>query len=118
LKLRWKQARQELAAAGAPDEVSDLLGERLAESDGRGGRIGRLLVASIGEAGARLVADIGLPEPPDELVARWCPVPDLTPLVRSGSRHPRHLRVTVDSAGARIERYGALGEMEDSEGID
>ncbi len=118
LKLRWKQARQELRSAGAPEDVLDLLGGRLAEPDGRGGRIGRLIVASTGNEGPALVADIGLPDAPEETVARWCPVPDLMPLVRTGSRHPRHLRVIVDRAGARIERYGALGELEDSEGID
>ncbi len=117
LKLRWKTARGQLRGDGAPADLLDLMEQRLREPDGRGGRIGRLLIGGVRDDSAELVADIGLPEPPEPAVTRWSPVPDVTALVRAGGRHPRHLRVLVDRAGGTVTPYGLLGRRGDTEQI-
>ncbi len=116
-KLRWKTARGQLRGEGAPVELLDLMEQRLQDPDGRGGRIGRLLIGGVRDGSPDIAADIGLPEPPETSVTRWSPVPDVTSLVRAGGRHPTHVRVLVDRAGGTITGFGLLGQRGEPERI-
>lgn len=110
IELRWEAARDELAAAGVPDRLLELIGDRFAVVDGRTGPVGRCVIAAVGDDGdaARIVLDVPLPEAPDGIADRG-PVPNLLPLLRSGQRYPAHLHVNIDRTGADISVRGPLG---------
>ncbi|WP_432545614.1 baeRF2 domain-containing protein [Kineococcus sp. SYSU DK004] len=98
IDLRWRDARDELSAQGAPSAALEALDEVAGEPVEVGGRVGRALVASA--QGVEL--DVLLPDPPLRDEATTGRVAHLMPLVRSLADDVRYVLVELDRAGADI----------------
>ena len=98
IDLRWQDAREQLARAGAPAAALDAVGEVAVQPTGVGGPVGRAVVAT--EAG--IVVDRILPDPPLREESTAGPVPNLMPLVRSLADDVHYVLVELDRVGADI----------------
>ncbi|WP_459643220.1 baeRF2 domain-containing protein [Kineococcus sp. NUM-3379] len=98
IDLRWQDARDQLARAGAPAAALDAVAEVAVQPTGVGGRVGRAVVAT--ESG--VVIDRLLPEPPVREESTAGPVPNLMPLVRSLADDVHYVLVELDRVGADI----------------
>jgi hypothetical protein len=105
LDVRWRNARKELEAAGAPGAVVDAIAEVVGRHDHRGGAT---LAVLADESGARLVAE--LPTPTTRDVVVWDELPRLGPLVEWRQREAPHVVVLVDRTGADV--FAIVGETE------
>ncbi|MGE5135966.1 MAG: Vms1/Ankzf1 family peptidyl-tRNA hydrolase [Gemmatimonadota bacterium] len=94
--LRWRAARDRLAAAGADGATLAAIGDLVTDPDqaapgravfGRGGSVS--FTAS-------------LADPPQREIARVAPLPHLMPLLASQPPQPPHLQVTATRAGGDI----------------
>ena len=99
IDLRWQDARQELARAGAPAAALDALGEVAVQPTGVGGPVGRAVVATA----SGVVIDRLLPEPPLREESTAGPVPNLMPLVRSLVDDVHYVPRELDRVGADIK---------------
>jgi len=114
LAVRWKDARRELADAGAPDrllEVVDPLIDGAVDPliDGTEPH-GDTLAVVAGAAGVLLAEQLPAP-PPRETVARYGPLPDVVQLVAHvQGQPPPWLAVRVDRTGAQVAVLGADAE--------
>ncbi|MFV2108044.1 Vms1/Ankzf1 family peptidyl-tRNA hydrolase [Micromonospora sp. LOL_015] len=96
VQLRWRAARRQLAEAGAPDHLLDVIGGLT----GRANLDGDTLVVVADADRVRLVRQ--LPEPPDRETASYGPVAHLLPLLRWEQRQLPVLVVATDRVGAEI----------------
>lgn len=109
IALRWRSAREELAAAGADDATLDAVGEAVTSPahDARG----KCVFAAAGAV--RL--SVPLPEPPPRQVSRYAPLPHVLPLLKQLSPRVPHVRVGADRAGGQViadgERRLVRGEQ-------
>lgn len=102
--LRWRAAREELAAAGASPATLDAVGAAI--EDGAPAR-GRAVFA---RAGA--VAFTGaLDAPPRRPIARLAPLPHLMPLLAQRRPPVPHVRVSVTRKGGEIMAVGGTGQQ-------
>jgi hypothetical protein len=104
LDVRWRNARKELEAAGAPAAVIDAVGEAVG-GDHRGGATLAILAD---ESGRRLVSE--LPDPPRRDVVVWDELPRLGPLVEWRQNRLPHVVVLTDRTGADV--FAVVGETE------
>lgn len=104
-EVRWQQARDDLAGAGAPDTVIDSLGAALA---GHNTREGGSLALIGDETGKTLVETLG--PTVHRNTATWANLPVLQPVLVARQREVPHVVVLVDRAGADI--IGVAGERE------
>jgi hypothetical protein len=98
LRLRWSEHRSDLADQGADPETLGAIEAVLTTADPPAGRAGRVLVARAGE----VLLDRTLPEPPEQPVARWQPLPDVLPLLLTGTEPLVAVVVRVDATGGEI----------------
>jgi len=99
IELRWRDARDELAAAGAHQETLDALGNVIADPD---------LVAPGRAVFARdgaVRGTIGLRTPPALPIAELSPLPRLLPALGDVPPAVPHLRVALSRAGGEIITY-------------
>jgi Bacterial archaeo-eukaryotic release factor family 2 len=104
IDLRWRAARQHLAAAGADpaslDAVAQVVGDRDEAAPGR---------AVFARAGA--VAFTGaLDAPPLRQIARLAPLPHLMPLLAQHRPPIPHVRVCATRTGGEIVAIGGTGD--------
>lgn len=117
LGLRWRAACEELKAEGAPEDVVDLLGDRVLNPTGLGGEHTRVVVAD----SERVVLDRvvpGRPARPERPETGYGPVPVLTGLLRAASRFVPHAVVRIDHAGADIEYVTSLDGRSEEEQVE
>jgi Bacterial archaeo-eukaryotic release factor family 2 len=106
LAVRWKDARRELADAGAPDGVLEAVDPLIDGAvdpliDGTEPH-GDTLAVVAGAAGVLLAEQLPAP-PPRETVARYGPLPDVAQLVAHvQGQPPPWLAVRVDRTGAQV----------------
>lgn len=105
LDVRWRNARKELEAAGAPAPVVDAIAEVVGRHDHRGGATLAVLADA---SGARLVSE--LPTPPKRDVVVWDELPRLGPLVEWRQNELPHVVVLTDRTGADV--FALVGETE------
>jgi hypothetical protein len=102
--LRWRDARDELAAAGASqaslDAVEDVVGDPGEASPGR---------AVFARDGAVTFTG-ALDGPPRRQIARLAPLPHLMPLLAQHRPAVPHVRVSATRAGGEIVAIGGTGE--------
>ena len=95
-EVRWKAARDELALAGAPDQVlaaiDPVVPDAHLEGDG---------LAVIARADGVVHVEHSAAPPRTELV-RWAPLPSLVPVVEWRQLSPPHVIVLADREGADI----------------
>ncbi|OLT00383.1 hypothetical protein BJF90_35495 [Pseudonocardia sp. CNS-004] len=96
--LRWADARERLASAGADAATLDALAAAVENAPPAVGRAGRVLVAR----GSRVVLDRALPEPPVSPDAHWGPLPDLLPALADQPEPVTAVVVRVDETGGEI----------------
>jgi Bacterial archaeo-eukaryotic release factor family 2 len=101
--LRWSQARDELASAGADSTTLDALDAAVAATEPVVGRAGRVLVAvGSGPPTERVLLDRTLPEPPARPFAVWAPLPDLLPMLIDQPEPVPAVVVRVDETGGEV----------------
>ncbi len=106
--LRVASLERELREAGAPGEVVDAAAEAARRPTGRGGSLGKLVVA----CADGVVLDLTLPTPPVREEAVVGPAPHLLPVVRALAASTPYLLVQVDRAGADLTWVGPTGGSE------
>jgi hypothetical protein len=103
--LRWRSARERLAAAGADDATLDAAAPAVTEQTPAGGR------AVFASGGAiRLSSD--LPGLPRREIARYAPLPHVMPWLAQWPPHIPHVRVAAGRAGGQVvvvSRAGTSG---------
>jgi hypothetical protein len=108
IELRWRAAREELAAAGADEKTLDAAAAAVGRHRQTPGPQGQVLVAADGQ----LRYDAVLPHPPRRQIARWAPLPHLMPLVAQLAPVVPYLLVVVDRTGADLRVHGPGGDQE------
>jgi hypothetical protein len=106
-QLRWEGHARRLTELGAPDDVVKALGDTVTAPTHRGGRHGRLTVAT----SDGVVLDLVLPGPPVRESSLWGPVPQLLPAARVLRDHLTYVLAEVDSAGGEIHVVTPWGEV-------
>ncbi len=102
IELRWRAARDELAAAGAPDDLLAQMEPAAFALPEIGGEAGRTLVATAADG---ILLDRTVPgSVPD--ATTWGPLPDVVPLLRRLGARPPYVLVLLDRLGADIEVWG------------
>lgn len=91
--LRWRAAREELAASGAAEETLDALGEAVTDLANAAPGLAAFARAGSVEYVRRL------PCPPRREIARLAPLPHLMPLLAQFPPDVPHLRVAADREG-------------------
>jgi hypothetical protein len=110
IDLRWREARQQLAADGAPAADLEAI-EKIAPTLRGRGHTGHAIFAT---AGAVIYA-AELDGPPRRQTARFSPLPHTMPLVAQTRETVPHVLVVVDRIGADITAVGRGGEQLDRE---
>ncbi|HEX3003527.1 MAG TPA: Vms1/Ankzf1 family peptidyl-tRNA hydrolase [Angustibacter sp.] len=106
--LRVASLERELRNAGASADVVDAAAEAARRPTGRGGAVGKLVVA----CADGVVLDLTLPVPPVREEAVVGPAPHLLPAVRAMAASTPYLLVQVDRAGADLTFVGPTGGSE------
>jgi hypothetical protein len=101
LEVRWRAASAELLTQGAPHDLVDRVGERVAEPTRQHGPVGRLLAA----AGDDVLLDETIATVPSAEVVSWGPLPDLTSWLVDADPCRSVLLVLADRVGADLELY-------------
>jgi Bacterial archaeo-eukaryotic release factor family 2 len=104
LKIRWKNAREQLAAAGAGSASLEAVAAVIRDPDEVAP--GRAVFARNGD----IVLTAALDTSPRREIARLAALPHLMPLM---AQHPppiRHLRVSATQAGGEIVAIGGAGD--------
>lgn len=91
IPLRWRAARERLAAEGADQATLDAIQEALTDPAQRAP--GRAL---FGRRGSVRLNDC-LPEPPRQEISRYSPLPRAMPLLAQRAPRLAHVRVAVDA---------------------
>lgn len=107
VELRWRGARDDLAAQGIDGETLAALDEAITGGPPSVGKSGRLLIA----AGGEVLLDRQLPGPPALPVTRVGALPYLLPLVESGAGHVPHVAALVNRVGAEVRVVDADGAV-------
>ncbi len=114
IELRWRGAREQLAAAGAPEELLAQMEPAALAMPEMAGSAGRTIVAT-SDGGVLLDRTV-----PGSIQASttWGPLPDVLPLLRRlGARAP-YVLVLLDRQGADIEVWGpSEGTPRDTETV-
>jgi hypothetical protein len=110
IAVRWRDAREQLASAGADAPTLDALGEVFASGRAAPGR------AAFGRGGAVLLTE-ALPSRPRREFARLTPLPHVMPLLAQRDPHVPHLRVTARHDGGDVVAVSAAGGEYDEEVI-
>jgi Bacterial archaeo-eukaryotic release factor family 2 len=92
--VRWKDARRELAGAGAPQAVLDAIEPFVGDAHTRGA-----CLAAVADASGGLHVEHG---PATRELVRWAALPTLLPLLRWRQDNPPHVVVLADRHGADI----------------
>jgi hypothetical protein len=104
IELRWRAAREQLAAAGAGpgvlDAVADVLGDAAEAAPGR----------AVFARGGAVHFTGALDTPPRRQIARVAPLPHLMPLLAQHRPPVPHVRVSATRAGGEIVAVGGTGE--------
>ncbi len=98
LDLRWRDQRRSLESGGAGDRLIERIGERVLAPTGRGGSVGRLVIA----AGDDIVLDLVLPQRPVRDEAMVALAPHLLPAFRALKDRVPYILAEVDRTGADI----------------
>lgn len=114
IALRWRQLREELSRAGAPDPLLDEMEAMAVARDGYPGRHGRMIVG----AGKEVVLHETLPHIPQRQSAAWAPLPHLLPYVRQHAWTVPHVLAVIDRVGADISAFGRRGEPRDQREVE
>ena len=112
--MRLQAHVKRLSDLGAPAQVVSAIEAAVNAPTGRGGHIGRLVVADRDGVGLDLV----LPERPVREEAVWGAVPHLLPAVRAFSRSTSYLLAEVDSSGADLQVVDARGDGHEAPSIE
>ena len=103
LELRWRAARERLAADGTDhatlDAVEAAFGRR--DHEGRG--------QAVFAADGRVLMSVHMPEPPRREIARYAPLPHVMPLLAQLPPRAPHIRVAATREGAEILAVPAEG---------
>jgi hypothetical protein len=111
LEVRWGDARERLASAGADPATLDALGAAFADPEpATPGR------AAFGRGGRVLLTE-GLPAVPRREIARLGPLPHVMPLLAQRAPHIPHLRVTARHDGGDVVAVSAAGTTDEEEVI-
>ncbi|MQA83950.1 MAG: hypothetical protein GEV03_04775 [Streptosporangiales bacterium] len=109
IELRWRAARETLAAQGADAATLDAAERAVGSLELPAGRPEGPQGQVIFAAGGRVVFTDLLPDPPRREIARFSPLPHAMPyLAQRGERIP-YLRVVIDRLGADIVAVSADG---------
>ena len=95
-ELRWRSAREELAAAGAPDGVLAAVDPLVADAHLHGEAMAVIVRAD----GTSHVEHAD--RPPAAQLARWAPLPTLVPVIEWRQASPPHVVVVADREGADL----------------
>lgn len=95
-ELRWKGARDDLAAQGAPDAALSGIDALVPDAHLEG----QTLIVVADTSGVRHASH--WPEPPVRELARWAPLPTLGPVLRWRQASPPYVTVVADRTGADI----------------
>ncbi|MBO3750953.1 hypothetical protein J5X84_33185 [Streptosporangiaceae bacterium NEAU-GS5] len=95
VELRWRQTRELLEEYGAPGDVADRMGDLI--TDPGAAAPGRAVFAS-----ADTLFTEPLPMPPRREIARWSPLPHVTPLLAQRGEQAPHILVLADHAGSDV----------------
>ena len=106
LQLRWRSVAGDLRDAGAPEDLIDRLGERIAEPTGHGGELVRMVVATPDDVLLDTVAPRSAAQTD---YGHFGPFPHLMPLARIWATMSPYVLVTVDHTGADIASVDATG---------
>ncbi|MQA95756.1 MAG: hypothetical protein GEV11_14290 [Streptosporangiales bacterium] len=109
VRLRWRAAREELAAEGVKADVLDDVEELVTSADAAAP--GRAVFAH----GDGIAYTEPLPAAPRRPIARAGPLPHVTPLLAQRAGHVPHLVVLADHRGARVMGVTAAGEQDVAE---
>lgn len=110
LALRWRAARERLAAAGADDAtlgaVEDVLSSRTHDARGQ----------AVFAASGTVRLNRALPAPPHQEIASYAPLPHVMPLLAQLPAHVPHVLVAADRAGGHVlavsaDRTAASGDV-------
>jgi hypothetical protein len=111
IEVRWGDARERLASAGADAATLDAVGAAFADPEpATPGR------AAFGRGG-RLLLTEGLPAVPRREIARLGPLPHVMPLLAQRAPHVPHLRVTARHDGGDVVAVSAAGTTAEEEVI-
>jgi hypothetical protein len=110
--LRWRHARDELAATGATEPILRAIEEVV--TDPAGAAPGRVVFAAAGRVGHTEP----LPEPPPRDSVGWGPLPDILPFLLRRPEPVPHVRVLTDRKGADIVALGDHRTTIDVQGRD
>ncbi|WP_433158395.1 Vms1/Ankzf1 family peptidyl-tRNA hydrolase [Kribbella sp. CA-247076] len=102
-ELRVRAAGEELAQAGAPESVVDLVTERLAERVETPAPVARMVVAHDGG----VVFDEVTHQRVDQPVISWTPLPDLATWAGLAERNIRFVLALVDHEGGDLAVYNS-----------
>ncbi len=102
VELRWRGAREQLASAGAPDDLLDQIEPAALALPEIAGSAGRTIVATAQEG---VLLDRAVPGPVQGSTT-WGPLPDVVPLLRRLGSRPPYVLVLLDRQGADIEVWG------------
>lgn len=105
IQVRWRNARAELADAGAGDHTLKALDGRVGRDDHTGGPRGQILYATGGE----VVFDALVAAPPQDYTVRLSPLPDPMPLLYGRTPNESHVVALADSVGADLFVVDARG---------
>jgi len=104
LSLRWRAARERLAAAGADDAtldaVEDVLSSRTHDARGQ----------AVFAAAGNVRLDSSLPLPPRQEIASYAPLPHVMPLLAQSPARVPHVLVAADRAGGQVLTVSSTGE--------
>lgn len=107
IQLRWRSAREQLAAAGAEDAILRAIDAELEEPQARTGHRGEVIVAN----SEGVVLSDELPQRPGDLsddeTTHFGPVPALFPYLRMRGARVPHVIAIVDHEGADITSVNA-----------
>jgi hypothetical protein len=105
VRIRWRQARDRLAEAGASPASLDAVGEVV--EDASDVAVGRAVFARDGD----VVFDGALDAPPRREIARLAMLPHLMPLMAQHRPPIPHVRVSATRAGGELVAVGGNGQQ-------
>ena len=110
IAVRWQDARERLASAGADEPTLDAVAEAVGAEPVAPGR------AAFGRGGALRLTET-LPATPRREIARVAPLPHVMPLLAQRSPHVPHLRVTARHDGGDVVTVSAASAADEEEVI-
>jgi hypothetical protein len=109
IEVRWRDARERLAAEGADEATLDAAGAAFGDAE-------RTAPGwAVFARGGRVLLTEGLAHPPRQEIARLSPLPHVVPLLAQRPPHVPYLRVTARRDGGDITAVGAAGGQRDEE---